>query len=195
MGDGLGLPSLFRVDAGVCAGSVDESENRPAEFFCNFHDAERFAVAFRLGHAEIAIQLLLRISSLLVADEADRRVRHESETAHDRGIVTKVAVAVDFDELVADVLDVIEEVRTLRMTCKLYLLVRRKVFHRKHVRFAIKPLSAATGPTPAPAKSLLRKADRITPTNAFHGFHKFEVRRDLHIRIRPDQSRKPARKF
>src|SRR5207249_7082897 len=85
-----------------------------------------------------------------------------------------------------------EEVRTLRMTCKLYLLVRRKVFHRKHVRFAIKPLSAATGPTPAPAKSLLRKANRVTPTNAFHGFHKFAVRRDLHIRIRPDQSRKPA---
>ncbi len=66
-----------------------------------------------------------------MAYEADGHVSQETETADDGSIVTKVAVAVDFDEVVSYMLDVIEEVRALRMTRKLYLLVRRKMFHRK----------------------------------------------------------------
>ena len=131
MGNRLGLSPFFCVDTRICTRRIDESENGPAKFFSNFHDAESFSIAFGLRHAEIPIQLLLRISSLLMAYEADGHVSQETETADDGSIVTKVAVAVDFDEVVTYMLDVIEEVRALRMTGKLYLLVRRKMFHRK----------------------------------------------------------------
>src|SRR5213593_902297 len=126
----LGLPALFGIDAGVCARSIDERENGPAEFLCDFHDAKRLTIAFGFRHAEVAIQLLLRIASFLLADQTDGHVRQKTETAHDGGIVTKRAIAVNFDEVLTDVLDVIEEIGSLWMPRKLYLLVRRKVVHR-----------------------------------------------------------------
>src|SRR2546426_4778782 len=66
-----------------------------------------------------------------MTDEADRHVAKETETAHDCRVVPELAVSMDFNEVRADMLDIVEEVGTLGMACKLYLLVRRQVFHRR----------------------------------------------------------------
>jgi hypothetical protein len=72
---------------------------------------------------------LLRIPALLMADEANRRVPDNSESADNRGIVAELPVAVYLDEVRADVFHVIQKVGTLGVPCELYLLVRREVLH------------------------------------------------------------------
>jgi hypothetical protein len=72
---------------------------------------------------------LFGVSTFLMADEADGNATERTKAADDRRIVPELAVAVDFDEIRTDEFHVIEEVRTLRMPCELYLLVRREVIH------------------------------------------------------------------
>ena len=52
--DGFGLIALFRVNAGIGARGVDEREDRQTELFGKLHQTQSLAVAFGLGHAEVA---------------------------------------------------------------------------------------------------------------------------------------------
>src|SRR4030095_10630265 len=101
---------------------------------------------------EIAVLPLLGISSLLVPNQAHRQglVAQYTEPANYGRVVPELSVAMDFDEFAAKVLYVIEKVRTLWVTCKLYLLVRCQVVH------ILKSLS---------------EANCITSTDAFNSFH------------------------
>src|SRR6185369_17391424 len=52
--DRFALAALFRADAAVSAGRVDEGEDRQTEALGQLVDANGFAVAFRVGHPEIS---------------------------------------------------------------------------------------------------------------------------------------------
>src|SRR5262249_22712190 len=126
----LGLSPLLGVDPRVGPRRVDERQDRPAELRRELHDAQRLAVALRLCHPEVARDLLLRVPSLLVADDRDRTVLVEREAADERGIVAVAAVAVDFSPLCEQGLDVVEGVRTVRVARDERLLPRRQA--REH---------------------------------------------------------------
>jgi hypothetical protein len=65
-----------------------------------------------------------------VSDDADGNIAKDPESSDDRSVITELAIAVNFDEVLAEKPHVIQEVRALRMPCELYLLVRREVIHR-----------------------------------------------------------------
>src|SRR4029079_2401165 len=113
--DGLGLAALFGVDAGVGTGRVDEREEGQGEFLGELHEAQRLAVAVRARHPEVAVDLLLGVAPLLLADHHARLAVEAGETADDRRIVGVCAIAVQLAELGEHAVDVIARVRTLRM--------------------------------------------------------------------------------
>ena len=79
------------------------------------HDAQRFAVALGLRHAEISQQLLFGIAAFLLADDHNRLAFEEAHAGHDRFIVAKEAVPMQFFETTEKALNVIERVRALWM--------------------------------------------------------------------------------
>ena len=60
------------------------------------HQPHGFAVALRFGHAEIALQLLLGVAALLMADDHHGPAVEEGHAGDDGGVVAKSAVAVNF---------------------------------------------------------------------------------------------------
>ena len=68
-GDRFGDVALLGADAGIGAGGVDERDEGQAEFFRQPHEAQRLAIAFGIGAAEVAFDVLLQLAALLVADD------------------------------------------------------------------------------------------------------------------------------
>jgi hypothetical protein len=109
-----------------------------------------------------------------MTDHAHRYIPQYAEATYNGGIIAEFPVTMNFDEFRTEVLHIIQKVRTLRMPSKLYLLVRCEVIH------ILEGLS---------------EANRVATADSFNGLHEFAIRRDFDVRVRPDQSRKPARKF
>ena len=97
--DRLGLAALLGADAGIGAGRVDEREERQAELLGELHQPQRLAIALGPRHAEVAVDLLLGVAALLVADHHARDAVEAREAADDRGIVRERAVAVQLLEI------------------------------------------------------------------------------------------------
>ena len=116
-----------------------------------------------------------------MADQTDRHIPEHAESADDGGIVAELPVAVDFDEVRTKMFHVIQEVRTLRMPCELYLLVRREVIH-------VYQSGCERRATNARHYAAQFETNRVASADPFDGLHKFAIRRDLHVRIRPDQT-------
>ena len=125
VGDGLGLPALFRMDAGVGAVGIDQGEDRAAEFFRKLHHPDRFAIALRMRRAEVAVDALLHVAALLGGDDQHFFAVKPRHAADDGGVVAKAAIAVNFAEIGEDALDVVERLRTLRMPRQFGLSPRR----------------------------------------------------------------------
>src|SRR5215831_5007296 len=113
--DGLGLASLLGPDARVRAGCINECKQRDTEFLRELHETQRLPEAFGPGHPEVAVELLLGVASLLVAEDHAGLSAKTRDAADDRGIVTERAVAVQLLETREDAVHVIERVRALRM--------------------------------------------------------------------------------
>ena len=107
-GDGLGLAPLLGVEPGISAGSVHEGHDGPRELGRQLHHAQGLAVPLRLGHPEVAVDLLLGVAALLVAQDCDRPVLVEGEPTDERGVVAVAAVAVDLGELGEEGLDEVQ---------------------------------------------------------------------------------------
>src|SRR5438067_5141574 len=121
MGNGFGLASLFGPQTGVSSGGVDKSEDGAPEFFGKLHSANCFAVAFRIRHAEIAIDLLLGVAGLLMANDQPVVAVEAGHAAHDGGVIGKPAIAVNLAPIGEDAFDIVESVRTLDVPGKLGL--------------------------------------------------------------------------
>jgi hypothetical protein len=122
VGDGLRLATLLRVQAGIGARRVHEGDDRAAELGRELHDPERLAVALRLRHPEVPVDLLLGVAALLMSDHGHRAVLVAGEARDQGRIVTEAPVAVQLREVREQRADVVERVRAIGMTGHLCLL-------------------------------------------------------------------------
>ena len=111
--NGLGLPAFLGVDSGIRPGRIHEREDRPVELRRHAHDAQRLAISFRLGHPEVPLHFLLRVVALLVADDRHRLAVKPGHPGYQSRIVTKDAVAVEFREVLKEVLHIVESLGPL----------------------------------------------------------------------------------
>ncbi len=118
---------------GIGARRINESENGPAKFRGQLHDAQRLAIAFGLGLPEILRHALLGVAALLLADQHDGTPVEARETRHHRRIVAIRAVAVQFVEIFKQDAHVIHHVGTLRMARQ------KRSLPRAHVLVKIVP--------------------------------------------------------
>ena len=79
------------------------------------HHPHRLAIALGPRVAEVAVDLLLGVAALLMADDQDRLAFEAREPAHDRPIVGKSPIAMQFGEFGAQAFDVVEHVRPVRV--------------------------------------------------------------------------------
>ena len=59
------------------------------ELLRELHQTQRLAVALRMRHAEVAAQILFRITTTLMSDDHDRVAVESRPTADDRRVLTK----------------------------------------------------------------------------------------------------------
>ncbi len=97
--DGLGLPALLRVYSRVGSRRIHEHKYRPPEFRGEVHRAQCLAIAFGLRLPEVARQALLRVPPLLVANDQNGAPAERCHACDKRGIVRKIAVAMNFAEI------------------------------------------------------------------------------------------------
>ena len=83
------------------------------EFFRNFHGAQSLAVAFRVGHAEVAAYLFFRSPAFEVADGHHFFAVEARHAASHGQIVAEGAVPVDLRKIGKDALDEIHGVGPL----------------------------------------------------------------------------------
>src|SRR5208337_4889336 len=111
--DGFGLPPLFGVNSRVGAVGIDQRENRAAKLLRELHDAKRFAVTLGVRRAEITVDALFHVASLLRADHKNFLAVEARHAANYGGIVAKAAIAVDLAEVGEEALHVVERLGTL----------------------------------------------------------------------------------
>src|SRR5690606_40360398 len=69
--DRLALTALLRADAGIRSLGIDQRDEGQREFLRELHDAQGLAIALGARHAVVAVDALLRVPALLVADQRD----------------------------------------------------------------------------------------------------------------------------
>ena len=121
-GDGLGDVAFLRANARIRARRVNERDDGQAEFVCQPHQAERLAIAFGMGAAEIAQDVLLGVTALLRADDHDAVLAESGKAAHHGAVLGKQAVAVQFLKIGERLSQVIQRVGTLGMAGQLHAL-------------------------------------------------------------------------
>ena len=111
VGDGFSLSALLGAQAGIRADDVDQRDHRTVPLLGELHEAQRLAVALRIGLAEVAIDALLGVAALLRAEHGNFPSLETRHAADHGGVVAKAAVAVDFAEVGKDALDVVQRIR------------------------------------------------------------------------------------
>ena len=94
--DGLRLAALFGINARVGARRIDEGKHWQLELFRQLHQAQGFAVALRLAHAEVAQPALFGIPTFLLAQHHAWRPIEPSQAAHDAQVIGEVPVAIAY---------------------------------------------------------------------------------------------------
>ncbi|CNU54349.1 Uncharacterised protein [Salmonella enterica subsp. enterica serovar Bovismorbificans] len=118
-GDGFRLTTLFRAHARVSARGVDEGDNRHVEAFSHFHQAQRFAVAFRRWHAKVTTNFFFGFTTFLMTNDHHRSPFQTRDTADDGFVISIGAIARQLIKLIKRQTDIIQGVRTLRMARQL----------------------------------------------------------------------------
>ncbi len=117
--DSFGLSPLFRSQAGISAGNIDQGNDRPAPLFSKTHNAEGFAIAFGIRLSEIAIDALLGFAALLGSDDYHFPAIEARHTGDDGRVVAEATISVEFAEIGEDAFDVVEQVRPHGMASQL----------------------------------------------------------------------------
>ena len=133
-GNGFGLTALFSANAGIGASGVDERDHRNIEPVGHFHDADGLAIAFRPGHAEIVLEPALGGVAFFLTQNGDRLTIEAAKAGLNGRVFGKLAIASHGLPFGDQRLDVIGEVRPLRMTRDLGLLPGREFFVDFHQR-------------------------------------------------------------
>ena len=96
------------------------------ELLGQLHRAQRLAIALGPRVAEVAVDLLLGVAALLVADDQHRVLVVARQAGDDGVVVGEAAIAVDLDEVGEQPLDVVERRRPRRMPRHQHALPRRQ---------------------------------------------------------------------
>ena len=112
-GDGLALAVGLGLQAGIGAGGVDKREDGAAELLRLAHQPQSLAVPFRIGHAEVALEVLLQRFALPGADDGHRAAVVQGHAAQDRGILAAEAVALLLKEVCEQRLNIICDIGPL----------------------------------------------------------------------------------
>ena len=110
---------LLGRHAGIGAGRVEKRDEWEPMPLRDLHQPHALSVPLRMGHAEVALLALFEVAALLLADQRDRPALEAPEPRDERGIFRTSAIAVQLDEVLQQALDVVEGVRTLRVTREL----------------------------------------------------------------------------
>ena len=101
------------------ARDVDEGDDRQPEALGELHDPHRLAVALRVGHPEVAPDVLVGVGALLLADDHDPPAVEPGEPGDHRRVVAEQPVAVELDEVVGHRLDELERPRPAQVAGEL----------------------------------------------------------------------------
>ena len=123
-GDGFTLPLLLSLKPCIGPGGVDEAQDREAEAIRMLHQPHGFAVSAWSGHAEVACNVLLGVTPLLMADQQHGLVPKTTDSAHQSLIVVATTITMQFDPVVAEHLNEIQGAGTMRVAGYLNLLSR-----------------------------------------------------------------------
>ena len=110
-GDGLGDATFLGLRSGVRARDVHERDDRQPEPLGQLHDAHRLAVPLRVGHPEVAPDVLVGVGPLLLADDRDDPSVDPGEPRDHRLVIAEEAVTMEFDEGVGHLRDQVERPR------------------------------------------------------------------------------------
>src|SRR6266850_5873017 len=122
--DRFALPAFFRVNSRICAWRINKRENRPAELRRELHHAQRFPVTLWFWLAKIPDQPLLRVASLLMADDRHRTSVEFSQAGNNGFVVGVAAVSVQFNKVREKQIDKVQRVRPLLVPRDLRALPR-----------------------------------------------------------------------
>src|SRR2546430_1142348 len=87
-------------------------------------EAHALPVALGIGHSEVALNVLLGRSALLLGDDHDRPPRELRDAANDRGVIAEGTIAVKLLEAVKDAADDLDRVRARDIARGLHRLPR-----------------------------------------------------------------------
>ena len=112
-------PKMFDL-LSVALDALETSRGRVSvliwfELLRQLHQPQRLAVAFGMRAAEIAQQILLRVTAFLLADHHDADAVDRCHPAYDGAVIAEPTIAVQFDEIGGDALEVVEHIRTFRV--------------------------------------------------------------------------------
>src|SRR5919201_2546019 len=102
------LSVLLRGDAGVCTRGVYERHDGKAVSLGERHHAHRLAIPLGMSRAEVAVDAVLDVAALLVADQGDRPSVEATEARDDCMVVRTHAIPVQLDPVVEQPLDIVE---------------------------------------------------------------------------------------
>src|SRR6185436_17232231 len=111
--------SLLRADAWVGPGGIYKCHNRETKFVGHFHQAQGFAIAFRVGRTKIALNVLFRVAALLGSDNHHALFADFGEPTYHRFVLRKEAIAVQLMKIGKRGAKVIEGERATRVPGKL----------------------------------------------------------------------------
>ena len=77
-------------------------------FSASLHQPQRFAIAFRIRHSEIPLHPFFEGLAFLMPDDHDRPVVKAGEASDDGAVIAKGAIAVELEEVPAELADVVE---------------------------------------------------------------------------------------
>ena len=126
-GNGLGLSALFGTNARIGSGGIDKGDDRQVKALGHIHQTHGLAIALGPGHAEIVLQPRGCVVTLFMAHNQHGHASEPAETADYGLIIGKTAVTAQLDKLFDQPVDIVDEVRPLRMAGDLGLLPRVKM--------------------------------------------------------------------
>src|SRR5690606_11648526 len=115
LSNSFGDTALFRVNAGISTGGINQGKHRQLETLSHLHQTQCFTITFRLRHTEVAVDLVMHGTTFLFTNHHDRFAIQTCDAADDGFVVTKMAITMQFIPIGKHAADVIRGIRTLRM--------------------------------------------------------------------------------
>ncbi len=124
--DGFRLSPRLGLDARKRARRIHKRHDGQTETIRQIHETLRLAIAFGLGHAEIVTDAAFGIVAALLPDD-DARLAFDATQTTDNGLILREQpVTREWREISHDLANVIEAMRTARMTRDLHFLRGRQ---------------------------------------------------------------------